>query len=113
MSDIAKKPAVEDLGASDLTKEDFNQVDKMIQQNIFAGHQITTPSLFGVLVEGSLGTRSEIRDGYEVFKNTYVNDKQQFLEAIFNKFPEFHKWLVVGIFSAIYGLKPTLDIFKK
>ena len=85
VSDIAKKPAVEDLGASDLTKEDFNQVDKMIQQNIFAGHQITTPSLFGVLVEGSLGTRSEIRDGYEVFKNTYVNDKQQFLEAIFNK----------------------------
>ncbi len=48
----------------------------MIQQNIFAGHQITTPSLFGILVEGSLGTRSEIRDGYEVFKNTYVNDKQ-------------------------------------
>jgi|694.fasta_scaffold57433_3 hypothetical protein len=85
VSDIAKKPAVEDLGASDLTKEDFNQVDKMIQQNIFAGHQITTPSLFGVLIEGSLGTRSEIRDGYEVFKNTYVNDKQQFLEAIFNK----------------------------
>jgi hypothetical protein len=85
VQDAAKKPVIDDLGASDLTKEDFNQVDKMIQQNIFAGHQITTPSLFGVLVEGSLGTRSEIRDGYEVFKNTYVNDKQQFLESIFNK----------------------------
>ena len=56
VSDIAKKPAVEDLGASDLTKEDFNQVDAMIQQNIFAGHQITTPSLFGILIEGSLYT---------------------------------------------------------
>ena len=97
VSDIAKKPAVEDLGASDLTKEDFNQVDKMIQQNIFAGHQITTPSLFGVLVEGSLGTRSEIRDGYEVFKNTYVNDKQQFLEAIFNKLAKIN-----GAISDLY-----------
>lgn len=104
VSDIAKKPAVEDLGASDLTKEDFNQVDKMIQQNIFAGHQITTPSLFGVLVEGSLGTRSEIRDGYEVFKNTYVNDKQQFLEAIFNKLAKIN-----GVTSDLY-IKPVEPI---
>ena len=85
VQDINKKPAVDDLGASDLTKEDFGRVDLMIQQNIFAGHQITTPSLFGILVEGGLGTRSEIRDGYEVFKSTYVNDKQQFLESVFNK----------------------------
>lgn len=104
VSDIAKKPAVEDLGASDLTKEDFNQVDKMIQQNIFAGHQVTTPSLFGVLVEGSLGTRSEIRDGYEVFKNTYVNDKQQFLEAIFNKLAKIN-----GVSSELY-IKPVEPI---
>ena len=104
VSDIAKKPAVEDLGASDLTKEDFNQVDKMIQQNIFAGHQITTPSLFGVLVEGSLGTRSEIRDGYEVFKNTYVNDKQQFLESIFNKLAKIN-----GVSTELY-IKPVEPI---
>jgi Mn-dependent DtxR family transcriptional regulator len=104
VSDIAKKPAVEDLGASDLTKEDFNQVDKMIQQNIFAGHQVTTPSLFGVLVEGSLGTRSEIRDGYEVFKNTYVNDKQQFLESIFNKLAKIN-----GVSSELY-IKPVEPI---
>jgi hypothetical protein len=76
----------------------------MIQQNIFAGHQITTPSLFGVLVEGSLGTRSEIRDGYEVFKNTYVNDKQQFLEAIFNKLAKIN-----GVTSDLY-IKPVEPI---
>ena len=104
VSDIAKKPAVEDLGASDLTKEDFNQVDGMIQQNIFAGHQITTPSLFGILIEGSLGTRSEIRDGYEVFKNTYVNDKQQFLESLFNKLAKIN-----GVSSDLY-IKPVEPI---
>ena len=31
----------------------------------------------------------------------------------FCKFPSLYQWLIVGIFSAIYGLKPTLDIFKK
>jgi hypothetical protein len=104
VQDIAKKPAVDDLGASDLTKEDFGRVDTMIQQNIFAGHQITTPSLFGILVEGSLGTRSEIRDGYEVFKNTYVNDKQQYLEGIFNSFAEIN-----GVTSELY-IKPVEPI---
>ncbi len=34
VQDIAKKPAVDDLGASDLTKEDFGRVDTMIQQNM-------------------------------------------------------------------------------
>jgi hypothetical protein len=104
VQDIAKKPAVDDLGASDLTKEDFGRVDTMIQQNIFAGHQITTPSLFGILVEGSLGTRSEIRDGYEVFKNTYVNDKQQYLESIFNSLAEIN-----GVTTELY-IKPVEPI---
>ena len=85
VQDAAKKPVVEDLGASDLTKEDFGRVDEMIQQNIFAGHQITTPSLFGISTPGSLGSRTEMRDGYEIFKNTYANDKQQFLESVFNE----------------------------
>jgi len=84
VQDSARKPIVEDLGASDLTKEDFGRVDEMIQQNIFAGHQITAPDLFGISTPGALGSRSQIRDAYEIFKNTYVNDKQQFLEDIFN-----------------------------
>jgi hypothetical protein len=31
----------------------------------------------------------------------------------FGKFPSWYQWLIVGIFGAIYGLKPTLDIFNK
>ena len=85
VQDINRKPQVDDLGASDLTKEDFGRVDLMIQQNIFAGHQITSPALFGIKTEGQLGGRTEIRDAYEIFKNTYVNDKQRFLESVFNQ----------------------------
>jgi len=42
-----------------------------------------------------------------------AHEKLELFFEYFNKFPEFYKWLVVGIFGAIYGLKPTLDIFKK
>jgi uncharacterized ion transporter superfamily protein YfcC len=42
-----------------------------------------------------------------------IHEKLNLFFEYFNKFPEFYKWLVVGIFGAIYGLKPTLDIFKK
>lgn len=31
----------------------------------------------------------------------------------FNNFPEFYKWLVLGIFGSIYGLKPGMNLFKK
>ncbi len=84
-TDPARKPIIEDLGASDITKEDFTRVDLIIQNNLFAGHQITSPSLFGIAEPGQLGSRSQMRDSYEIFKNTYVNDKQQFIEAVFNQ----------------------------
>jgi ribosomal protein S25 len=84
VNDASRKPIVDDLGQSDLTKEDFSNVDTIIQTNIFSSHQITTPSIFGIAQAGSLGSRSEMRDGYEIFKNTYVNSKQMFLEGSFN-----------------------------
>jgi hypothetical protein len=84
VNDASRKPIVDDLGQSDLTKEDFGRVDELIQTNIFSGHQVTTPSIFGIAVAGKLGTRTEMRDGYEIFKNTYVNGKQMFLESAFN-----------------------------
>lgn len=79
-----QKPIIEDLGQSDLTKEDFGRVDELIQQNIFAGHQIVSPILFGIKTEGQLGGASELQNAYEIFKNTYANDKQRFLEVTFN-----------------------------
>jgi DNA-binding MarR family transcriptional regulator len=84
VNDASRKPIVDDLGQSDLTKEDFSRVDELIQVNIFSAHQITTPSIFGIAQAGTLGSRSEMQDGYEIFKNTYVNHKQMALESTFN-----------------------------
>ena len=105
VNDSARKPIVEDLGASDITKEDFAKVDSLIQTNIFSGHQITTPSIFGIAEAGKLGARSEMRDGYELFKNTYVYSKQMHLEGVFNMLANFR-----GIEDPALKITPTEPI---
>ena len=82
--DPAKAPTVLDLSNTDLDKH-FDILNKTTEQQIFAGHQVTSPMLFGIRVEGQLGGRSEMRDAYEIFKNTYVNDKQRALETLFTE----------------------------
>ena len=82
---VDQKPIVDDLGQSDLTKEDFANVDTLIQTNIFAGHQIVSPMLFGIKTEGQLGGTTELQSAFEIFKNTYANDKQRFIESVFNE----------------------------
>jgi hypothetical protein len=105
VNDSARKPIVDDLGTSDITKEDFGRVDMLIQTNIFCGHQITTPSIFGIAEAGKLGSRSEMRDGYEIFKNTYVNSKQMHLEGVFNMLFKYR-----GIEDAELHIIPTEPI---
>jgi hypothetical protein len=83
-NDPAKAPTIQDLGQSDLTKEDFAHVDALITQNLMAGHQITTPALFGISEPGKLGQRNELKMAYEIFQNTYINHKQRSLEKVFN-----------------------------
>ena len=51
---------------------------------------------------------------WSIFSNdSQAKEKLDLFFHYFNNFPEFYKWLVVGIFGSIYGLKPTMDIFKK
>lgn len=85
-NDPNRKTTVDDLGQSDLTKEDFTVVDDLITQNIYAGHQITSPMLFGIQTPEKLGGHSEMQLAYEIFKNTYANSKQRQMEDIVNYF---------------------------
>jgi len=77
------------LSSTMLTKEDFTNVNNLIQQEIFACHQVTSPSLFGIKTEGQLGGSTEIRDAYKIFANTYVNERQQAIEEVFNQLFEY------------------------
>jgi DNA-binding MarR family transcriptional regulator len=78
-NDPSKAPTVLDLSASDLDKQ-FDMLNKTIQQEIFSGHRVTSPTLFGIATEGALGSRNEIREAYQIFQNTYINGKQIFIE---------------------------------
>ncbi len=86
--DPTKAPTVQDLSTTDLDKL-FDQLNKTTQAEIFSGHQVTSPMLFGIMEPGKLGGRNEIRDAYEIFKNTYVNNKQQNLEEVVEYLAQF------------------------
>ena len=75
---------IQNLGETSLTKEDFTNVNTLIQQEIFSAHQITSSQLFGIPAT-SVFSRNELRDSYTIFNNTYVNARQQDLEVVFSK----------------------------
>ena len=64
--------------------DQFKLLNETVQQEIFSGHQVSSPMLFGIKTEGQLGGRSEIIEANELFQNTYVRPRQMFIEEIFN-----------------------------
>ncbi len=51
---------------------------------------------------------------YAIFTDDpLIKSKLDLFFDYFGKFPSWYQWLIVGIFGAIYGLKPTLDVFNK
>jgi DNA-binding MarR family transcriptional regulator len=83
------EPSIIDLSGTELDKH-FDLLNKTVQQEIFTGHKITSPMLFGIKTEGQLGGRSEMREASELFQNTYVNSKQQALEEVVNYLLKFN-----------------------
>ena len=62
----------------------FDILNDTVRTEIFTGHRIVDPALFGIQSDGIFTNRNQIRDSYELFKNTYVNGRQRFIESIFN-----------------------------
>jgi hypothetical protein len=65
---------------NNLTPSDFDklflQLNQSVQQEIFSGHRVTSPMLFGIKTEGQLGGRSELIESYEAFQTSYVEPRQ-------------------------------------
>ncbi len=80
-----KSVDISDLSFTELDKQ-FEILNKTTEQQIFTGHQVTSPMLFGVKTEGQLGGNTELRTAYEIFINTYAKPKQADLEKIVNYF---------------------------
>jgi hypothetical protein len=97
------EPSIIDLSGTELDKH-FDLLNLTVQQEIFSGHKITSPMLFGIKTEGQLGGRSEMREAYQLFQNTYVNAKQRALEEVVNYLLKFNDVM------AQLELKPTEPI---
>ena len=82
----SKEQAVEvlPLGSNDFDAR-FDILNKTVQQEIFSGHRVVDPALFGIKEDGVFATRTQVRDSYELFKNTYVRARQDFIMNVFNE----------------------------
>lgn len=83
------EPSIIDLSGTELDKH-FDLLNKTVQQEIFSGHKVTSPMLFGIKTEGQLGGRAELREASELFQNTYINAKQKEIEQVVNYLYSFN-----------------------
>jgi DNA-binding MarR family transcriptional regulator len=83
------EPSIIDLSGTELDKH-FDLLNKSVQQEIFSGHKVTSPMLFGIKTEGQLGGRAELREASELFQNTYINAKQKEIEQVINYLYSFN-----------------------
>jgi DNA-binding Lrp family transcriptional regulator len=95
-----KQVDVSDLSASEVDKQ-FVELNKTCQQEIFSGHLVTSPLLFGIKTEGQLGGNTELYTAYNIFQNTYATPKSQSFDKEINYLLGYSK------FKGVYNLQPT------
>jgi capsid portal protein len=78
-----KSPEVLSLSPNNFDKL-FDELNKTCQQEIFSGHRVTSPILFGISQEGSLGERSILDMAHNLFIINYVNGRQRKIEDCYN-----------------------------
>lgn len=83
---------------NDLDKQ-YIETAKKVQQDIFIGHRVTSPFIFGVKTEGQLGGREEMTDAMNEFQAKYVEPEQRWVCKYINDL----------IFQS-YGFDPLLKI---
>lgn len=99
-ANATKSVEVTDLSASDLDKH-MIELNKTTQQEVFSGHLVTSPMLFGIKTEGQLGGNTELKTAYELFIATYAKPKAN----AFDK--EITYVLSYSSKPAKYELRPT------
>lgn len=62
----------------------FNILNETVRKEVFSGHKITDPALFGIMKDGAFQNAAELADSWALFQNTYIDKRQAFIENIFN-----------------------------
>lgn len=95
-----KQLDISDLSHSEVDKM-FVELNKTCQQEIYAGHNITSPALFGIAEPGKLGGNTELYTSYAIFQNTYSKPKASALSK------EIKGILDYSNFQGEYDLLPS------
>lgn len=102
-------PTVTELG-SNASAEVFKYLSEEVQSQLYVGHGVTSPILFGVKTEGQLGGRNEIIEANALYQNRYVDFRQSRVEEQFNSIVQVND---PAIELEIQPLKPIgYDIFS-
>ncbi len=104
VSDINRKTVIDDLGVSDLVKENYSAIDELIRNNIFSCHEVTSPELFGISVPGKLGGTNNLKESYQIFNNTYVYYRR---DAVHYELMKLVKDLNETLDTSVMGMMPT------
>lgn len=78
------QPTVLPIGGSDSDIR-FKDLSEQLKDEIFIGHQITDPQLFGVRVPGTLAGKSEQQDSLDIFQAVYIDYRQNDIETGINE----------------------------
>lgn len=74
---------VEQINGNDLDKR-YLQTETSIINNVLTGHSITSPMLVGIKTSGQMGGSEEIETSFNIFNQTYISKKQNFINRAFN-----------------------------
>lgn len=91
-------PDIVPLTPNDLDKV-FEQLRKDTNEEIFIGHRVISPMLFGIKTEGQLGGATEIQNAFQIFQNTVISKKQERFIKVFSD--------LVGLAT---GVNETLEL---
>lgn len=75
------------LSGNDL-KDRYLALSQDNRNNIILSHSVTTPILFGIKTEGSLGNATELEIGYKIMKANYFKYKQRAILSALNYIAE-------------------------
>ena len=81
-------PEIVRLQPDEMDKQ-YLQLYETVSDEIFIGHRVTNPAIFGVKTPGQLGGRSDLVDSKEIFYADYVKPKVNVLERVYNYLLDF------------------------
>lgn len=97
------KPELIPISLND-SDERFILLQDQLKEEIFVGHSVTNPQLFGIRVPGELGGKDQLLESLAIFESVYVSNRRKVIEKQLDKISKF-----AGVIEPIKFRKYTID----